>query len=83
MDNSFKYNGQWFRPYRKLTKAERERPLDVIQEKLIRFSNEEFEEYWNLMEFSKASGTDADLFWWKGKLVMPSWDTFYIVNGWI
>ena len=85
MNKSFNYNGEWFTPYRKLTKVERERPLSAVEDTmpLSRFSNEEFEKYWDLMEFLQASHSDANLFWWNGKIVMPSWDTFYIVNGWL
>ena len=83
MTTTFRYNGETFREFRSMTKAERERPLEVLQEKLVRYSNVEFEKYWNLDEFYKKAQTDANLFWWKGKLVMPSWDTFYIVNGWL
>ena len=83
MDKSFNYNGEWFRPYRKLTQAERERPLSSIQDKLIRYSNEEFEKYWDLEEFCATAHSDADLYFWKGKVVMPSWNTFFVVNGWL
>ena len=83
MNKPFFYNGEWFRPYRKMTKAEREQPLSAVEEKLSRFTNEEFEAYWDLNEFYRKAQSDADLFWWKGRLVMPAWDTFFIVNGWL
>ena len=83
MAKGFAYNGEWFTPFRKMTKAEREQPLDAVQDKMIRYSNEEFEKYWDLIDFEYASQTDADLFWWNGKLVIPSWDTIYILNGWL
>ena len=81
MAKGFNYNGEWFTPYRKLTKAEREQPLRGIEDKLLRYSNEEFEAYWDMMEFFRVSKSDANLFWWKGKVIMPSLDTFYIING--
>ena len=84
MENtSFYYNGEWFKPFRKMTKAEREQPLSSLEGKLSRFSNEEFETYWDLQEFCDKANSDADLFWWHGKLVMPAWDTFYILTGWL
>ena len=82
-NKSFNYNGEWFTPFRKLTQAEREQPLSAIEDKLIRYSNEEFEKYWDLLEFKAKSRGDANLFWWNGKLILPSWDTIYIVNGWL
>ena len=83
MENGFSFNGQWFRPYRKMTKAEREKPLNSLEEKMTRFCNEEFESYWDLNEFYRKAQSDADLFWWHGRLVIPSWDTFYILNAWL
>lgn len=83
MDTSFCYNGQWFRPYRKLTQAEREKPLNTAEGKLSRYCDEEFEKYWDLQEFYKQAHSDADLFWWHGKLIMPSWDTFFILLAWL
>ena len=83
MKKSFNYNGEWFTPFRKLTQTEREQPLNSVEDKLVRYSDEEFEKYWDLMDFVRVSRSDADLFWWKGKLVLPSWDTIYIVNGWL
>lgn len=80
---AFNYNGQWFTPYRKMTCSEREQPLSAVEGKLSRFADGEFESYWDLDEFQKASKTDADLYWWRGQLVMPGWDTFYILNTWL
>ncbi|MBP5782425.1 MAG: hypothetical protein J6W04_02685 [Bacteroidales bacterium] len=80
---AFNYNGEWFRPYRKLTRSEREQPLSSVEDKLTRFADEEFEELWDLQEFYRKSHSDADLFWWHGRMVIPSWDTFYILNNWL
>lgn len=82
-DTSFYFNGERFVPYRRMTQAEREQPLSSLEGKLSRYANAEFEAYWDLREFREASRSDADLFFWKGKLILPSWDTFYIVNGWL
>ena len=82
-NNSFQYNGEWFTPFRKMTQTEREQPLENIREKMIRFSNEEFEKYWDMDEFYQKAKGSADLFWWHGKLILPGWDTFYILNGWL
>lgn len=81
--NGFNYCGEWFRPFRKMTKAEREQSLNSLEEKMTRYCNEEFESYWDLNEFFSKAKCDADLFWWRGCLIMPSWDTFYILSGWL
>ena len=78
----FNYNGEWFKPYRKMTKAERERPLCAMEGQLTRYTDEEFEKQWNMADFYRKSGTDADLFWWHGRLILPSWDKFFFVNQW-
>ena len=83
MEKTFLYCGEWFRPLRKMTKAEREQPLDALHGKLSRYSNEELESYWDLNEFYKVADSDADIYVWKGKFVIPSWDTFYILIGWL
>jgi hypothetical protein len=83
MVKRFTYNGERFMPYRKMTKWEREQPLSSLEGKLSRYANAEFEAYWDLDEFHKAAQSDADLYWWNGKLVMPGWDTVYILNGWL
>ena len=82
MENSFNYHGQWFKPYRHFTKQEREQSVSEIRGKLERFTNEEFEKYWDCNEFADL-GNNADLYWWHGKVVIPGWDTFYIVSGWL
>ena len=79
----FNYNGEWFVPYRRMTKAEREQPLSAMEGKLTRYTDEEFEKQWDMDEFFEKSHSDADLFWWHGRLVLPSWDTFFVVNGWL
>ena len=81
MENGFSYNGEFFRPCRKLTQSEREQPLNAVEDKIQRYCNEEFEAYWDLNEFFEKAQSDADLYWWHGRLVLPSWDTFYVVNG--
>ena len=83
MEQGFSYNGQWFRPFRKMTKAEREQPLNSLEGKMTRYCNAEFEAYWDIDEFYRSAHSDADLFWWKGNLVMPSFDTFYILSAWL
>ena len=83
MNKRFSYNGQWFSPFRKMTKAEREQSLNSLEGKMTRFCDKEFESYWDLQDFYSKAHSDADLFWWKGKLVIPSWDTFYILSTWL
>ncbi|MBQ6503201.1 MAG: hypothetical protein IJI57_04740 [Flexilinea sp.] len=80
---SFSYNGEWFKPFRKFTKSEREQPLSAVEGKLTRYSDEEFENQWNMADFYRKSHSDADLFWWHGRLILPSWDTFFFVNQWL
>ena len=83
MNEPFVYNGERFKPYRKMTKAEREQPLENIHEKIFRYYNEEFEKNWDLEEFTRTSKSDADFFWWRGKLIIPGWDSIYYINGWL
>ena len=80
-NTSFKYCGETFRPYRKLTKAEREQPASVAREKLQRYYNETLEAQWDLNEFYEAAQSDCDLFFWKGKVILPTWDSFFFVIG--
>lgn len=80
-DTSFKYLGETFRPYRKLTQAEREQPSCIAREKLQRYYNERLEAEWDLDAFYAAAHSDADLFWWKGRLILPAWDSFFFVIG--
>jgi len=78
---SFKYLGETFRPYRKLTDREREQPASVAREKLMRYYNDALEAEWDLNDFYEQAKSDADLFWWRGKIILPAFDTFFIVLG--
>ena len=79
MKDTFKYCGETFRPFRKLTEAERSQPSSVAREKLQKYYNDALEAEWDLDGFYEAAHSDCDLFFWKGKVILPSTDSFFFV----